>query len=158
VHVRSWQAAYRGIFADELLDSLRPEDRVSRYTLDRRGPDDARTVIAVERERVLGFATVGRSRDEDVAEAAELYALYVDPSAWGAGVGRLLMRRVYDRFAELGVDRAILWVLTDNERAQRFYRADGWAADGSRREEDVWDVPAVVIRFGRMLGRSLQDR
>ena len=30
VHVRAWQAAYRGLMADEFLDSLRPEDRAAR--------------------------------------------------------------------------------------------------------------------------------
>jgi ribosomal protein S18 acetylase RimI-like enzyme len=154
VHVRSWQAAYRGVFADDFLDALRPEDRVGRYELDRTGRRDPRTVIAVEDRGdrdVLGFATIGRSRDADVAQAGELYALYVDPDAWGRGVARKLMARAYARFAELDVDLAILWVLSANERAQRFYRADGWSADGSERDEDVWNVPAHVVRYRRAL-------
>ncbi len=31
VHVRSWQAAYRGLLPDAYLDGLRPEDRAARY-------------------------------------------------------------------------------------------------------------------------------
>jgi hypothetical protein len=32
VHVRSWQAGYRGLLPDRYLDALRPEDRMGRYT------------------------------------------------------------------------------------------------------------------------------
>ena len=31
VHVRSWQAAYRGLLPDDYLDDLRAEERAQRY-------------------------------------------------------------------------------------------------------------------------------
>ncbi|MGH9204942.1 MAG: GNAT family N-acetyltransferase, partial [Acidimicrobiales bacterium] len=37
VHVRSWQAAYRGLMPDAYLDGLDPDDRAARYTF---GSDD----------------------------------------------------------------------------------------------------------------------
>lgn len=147
--MRSWQVAYHGIFEDAFLDALRPEDRVHAYWLDAVGTNMPRTFLAERDGEIVGFATVGPSRDEDAPRAAELYAVYVDPAAWGAGVGRLLMTEAYRRIEALGVERAILWVLEANARAQRFYRADGWSPDGARREEDVWGVPAVVVRYER---------
>ena len=48
-----------------------------------------------------------------------------------------------------GFAEAVLWVLAGNERAQRFYRADGWHADGGRREEVVWGVRADEVRYVR---------
>jgi hypothetical protein len=31
----------------------------------------------------------------------------------------------------------VLWVLEGNSRAEAFYRADGWAPDGTERDEDI---------------------
>lgn len=163
VHIRSWQAAYRGIFSDEFLDSLSPQQRAKRYSFDSRDPLGPRTVLAVEhveddngegaeREQILGFATTGPSRDADAPHAAELYALYVDPDSWRGGIGRMLMVAVYERFEALDASEAILWVLLGNAHAARFYSADGWQPDGSRRDEDVWEVPATVVRYRRTLG------
>lgn len=151
VHVRSWQAGYRGLFPAEFLAALRAEDRAARFAFGSPDPAAPRTVLAVEGETVLGFATTGCSRDEDARGAGELYALYVDPPSWGRGVGRALMRHVYANLRELGVEHALLWVLAGNARAQRFYRADGWSADGARRREDPWGIEAEVVRYRRRL-------
>jgi GNAT superfamily N-acetyltransferase len=149
VHVRSWQAGYRGLFPDEFLDALRAEDRAARYTFGSADPAAPRTILAVAGDAVLGFATTGRSRDEDARGAGELYALYVDPPSWGRGVGRTLMRHVHANLRELGVEHTLLWVLAGNTRAERFYRADGWLADGARRREDPWGIEAEVVRYRR---------
>jgi hypothetical protein len=45
--------------------------------------------------------------------------------------------RKCDRICGFAFTEAVLWVLTGNDRAERFYRADGWLPDGRRREEDV---------------------
>jgi len=151
VHVRAWQAAYRGLLADDYLDALRPADRAPRYTFAASDADAPRTLLAVEDGAILGFATIGRSRDADAKAAGELYALYVDPLHWRSGVGRVLMAHTYAEFASLGVEEAVLWVLRGNEAAVRFYSADGWHADGSRRREDVWGVAVEVRRYRREL-------
>jgi hypothetical protein len=52
---------------------------------------------------------------------------------------------------EHGFGEAVLWVLAGNDRAERFYRADGWALDGGRRQEEVWGVSAEELRYRRAL-------
>jgi ribosomal protein S18 acetylase RimI-like enzyme len=47
-------------------------------------------VLAEDKGVVQGFAAVGPS--EDSAHFAELYAIYVEPSLWGRGIGRDLWR------------------------------------------------------------------
>jgi ribosomal protein S18 acetylase RimI-like enzyme len=148
VHVRSWQAAYRGLFSDEYLDGLRAEDRMARYTLGETGTGDLATILAVDEGAVCGFATTGLAQDDDVPGAGEVYALYVDPGAWGHGVGRLLMAEArIDIGRRRGCSEAVLWVLVGNSRAQRFYRADGWLPDGGRRVETIWGVWADLARW-----------
>jgi ribosomal protein S18 acetylase RimI-like enzyme len=150
VHVRSWQVAYRGLLPDEYLDGLRAEDRAGRYTFHLVGPDHPATTLALEDDEVCGFATTGPAR-ESATTVGEVYAIYVDPSAWGRGVGRVLMANARSRLAGLGFTEALLWVLVGNARAERFYRADGWLPDGQRREDEVWGFRVSKIRYRRRL-------
>lgn len=152
VHVRSWQVAYRGLLPDEYLDGLRIEDRMARYTFDQTGPDQPHTTVAVDDGTICGFTTTGPARDDDVPGAGEVLALYVDPGAWGRGVGRLLMAEARaDLSGRQGYAHTVLWVLVGNQRAERFYRADGWLPDGERRDENIWGVQASEARWRRSL-------
>jgi ribosomal protein S18 acetylase RimI-like enzyme len=150
VHVRAWQAAYRGILPDAELDALDPAERARRYTFGDRTPGTPRTLVALEGDSVLGFATVTRCAD-DSGRAGELQALYVDPARWHSGVGRALLAAAEARLQEEGFAVAVLWVFVGNERAERFYRAAGWRGDGTVREQTFWGFPVAVTRYRRAL-------
>ena len=103
-------------------------DFIRRVALARRlehPPPGWTTFVAVDDDgAVLGFASVGPSRDE--RGLGELYAIYVAPGRVVDGRraallvrGELELRAVYDE--------ATLWVLEDNPRARSFYEAAGWA-------------------------------
>jgi GNAT superfamily N-acetyltransferase len=151
VHIRAWQAAYRGLLPDDYLDALRVEERAARYSFGSLDPVAPRTVIATEGGVIRGFASAGPSRDQDTGDVGELYALYVDPPYWSTGVGRVLMSNALESLRALDFDEAILWLLVGNGRAEQFYRADGWWADGTSRVEGVWGVEAHVLRCRREL-------
>jgi GNAT superfamily N-acetyltransferase len=151
VHVRSWQMAYRGLLPDEFLDGLRPEDRAARYTFGFDDPNRQSTLVAVENGFISGFATMGSSRDSDIPDAGEIYAMYVDPDSWGVGVGRRLMMSARSHLKGMGYSQAFLWVLVGNNRAQRFYGTDEWQPDGASREEECWGVMSSEVRFRRSL-------
>jgi ribosomal protein S18 acetylase RimI-like enzyme len=151
LHVRAWQVAYRGLLPAERLDSMRAEERATRYSFGSTEPGAPETILAVCERSIWGFATVLASRDEDSPGAGELSALYVDPHRWGQGTGRLLTAEAYARLRARGFQEAVLWVLVGNDRAERFYRTDGWRHDGSRRRERMWDVEVDVVRYRRKL-------
>jgi GNAT superfamily N-acetyltransferase len=151
VHVRSWQAGYRGLLPDAYLDGLRPEERAQRYDF---ASDDVRapaTMVAMDDGRLCGFATTMPARDSDVPEHGELCALYVDPEWWSRGVGAALICAARVRLAEQGFRNAVLWLLAGNTRADRFYRIDGWAPDGLCRTDTVWGVMVNESRWRRGL-------
>ena len=95
VHVRSWQVGYRGILPDAYLDGMRPEERAARYTFGDPDPGKPDTIVAVDDGAIRGFVTTGPARDE-TGGAGHLMALYVDPDAWGRGIGRILIARGRD--------------------------------------------------------------
>ena len=151
VHVRSWQAAYRNIVPDDYLDQLRPEDRAAKYDFASLDPGKPRTIVAVEDGLIYGFATTMPVSDSDMPDHGELCALYVDPEQWGKGLGVALVASARTQMFERGYRKAILWVLTGNVRAERFYQYDGWAADGVRRKATVWGITVDEIRYQREL-------
>lgn len=150
VHVRSWQAAYRGLLPDGYLDGLRPEERMARYNLGSADPDAPRTVVAVDAGVLSGFASTGPC-GEGAPGVGELHALYVDPPWWGAGIGRTLIEEARSRMGQQGFTTAVLWVLVGNERARRFYQLDGWEEEGGVRQEIVWGMQMDETRFRRRL-------
>ena len=150
VHVHSWQAAYRGLLPEAYLDALRPEDRASHYRFEDPDPDTPLTLVALEGSAITGFATIGPYADEP-DETGELYGLYVDPPFWGTGVGRSLIATARDRLRDRECSRAVLWVLAGNERAERFYRIDGWSSDRIHRQAEVWGIGVEELRYSRGL-------
>jgi L-amino acid N-acyltransferase YncA len=154
VHVRSWQAAYRGQVPDAHLDGMSVEDRARdwRAWLAEPEPSGAVLVAVDEEEHVIGFANVGRSRDEDAtAGTGELRAIYLLPAWLGRGVGRSLFAAACERLRDLGYERATLWVLVSNERTRRFYEVAGWAVDGAEDIHLAGDVELPIVRYAATL-------
>ena len=130
VHVRTWQAAYRHAFPAEVLDNLSVDEREELW---REHLERGRAAwVALDEARIAGFVSVGPSRTEE--DTGELYAIYVEPEAWGSGAAHELMTAARDWFAQEGYATAMLWVLADNPRARRFYEREGWRAEGTRIE------------------------
>ena len=130
LHVDVWDDAYTGLMPQGILDDRREKvaERVERWREILGGPEP--TWVAEDSEGLVGFASAGPARDNDMDEILELYALYVRAWAWGSGVGHALF--------EIAVgDRACyLWVLAANERAVRFYERQGFRQDGTEDEHD----------------------
>src|SRR5262245_66569050 len=92
VHVRSWQAAYRGQLTDEYLDGLSVEERLEQHRRSLEQPRaEWRTWVADDEGRVTGFAVTGPSEDADAEPSTgEVYAIYLEPERVGTGLGRAL--------------------------------------------------------------------
>ena len=161
VHVRSWQAAYHSLLPAEYLDQLRPEDRAASYDFSNQDPARPHTIVACEESSsdapgdkpgaILGFASIMPSRDATLPSHGELCALYVDPAHWGRGIGLALVSAARARLLERGFQNALLWVLVGNQRADRFYRNDGWTPDGARKTDTLWGVTVEELRYQRAL-------
>jgi ribosomal protein S18 acetylase RimI-like enzyme len=155
VHVRSWQATYRGLVPQDYLDGLDPADRVARWrgvVQDLDWPRDG--VYVAERDgTVCGFVSLGATRDPDgdPGQTGEISAIYLLPEFWGHGLGGAMMASALGSLAAAGYQQATLWVLDSNERARRFYARGGWADDGAVKRDDSWGFPLHEVRYRRPL-------
>jgi ribosomal protein S18 acetylase RimI-like enzyme len=149
VHVRTWQGAYEHVFPAERLAGISPAPRAEywRSVI----PDAPATMVAEVDGEVVGFASAGPCGDADGAGRGELYAIYVEPAHWDAGLGRDLAVAVDEALRSLGFAEASLWVLEDNPRARRFYEAGGWHVDGTRRTGTHLGVETAEVRYRKTL-------
>jgi ribosomal protein S18 acetylase RimI-like enzyme len=158
VHVRAWQAAYRGgLMPDSYLDALSVEHRTALWGQRLAAARAARStcLVAEDEERVVtGFIDVGAIANQGEAEgpgAGEIRALNVDPDHWGTGAGCDLLAWGVETLDRCGFSRAVLWVHPDNARARRFYRVHGWTDDGIERRVEVLGVMVPETRCSRSL-------
>jgi GNAT superfamily N-acetyltransferase len=155
VHVRSWQAAYRGLMPQEYLDGLDPALRAERWRRNLAAADWSRSgvLVVTAGAGIAGFAGYWPTRDEDddPARTGEVTAIYLHPHAWGQGLGRQLMTATLQNLAGAGYRDATLWVLRDNVRARRFYAGAGWAGDGAAKTDDSDGFPLLEVRYRRPL-------
>jgi ribosomal protein S18 acetylase RimI-like enzyme len=144
VHVETWQSAYRGLIADDMLDSLDVEHRATtwRIVIERALPGS--DILIAERDGVIvGFCSCGRSRSDDSGTVGEVYAIYVHPDAAGTGVGGALLRAAERCMRDNGFTEATLQVLETNAQSRGFYEHLGWRDTGEREDEVV---AGVVLR------------
>ena len=146
IQVASWQAAYRDILPDEVLDNLSVEQFEANWR--KNFSDTQRINLVLEYGRdISGFIAFGKSRDADATvETGEIYGLYLIPNLWGTGFGRVLWagasQCVLSRFSVL-----TLWVLQKNTRARRFYERMGLEYDEQIKDISLYGVQLPEVRY-----------
>jgi GNAT superfamily N-acetyltransferase len=137
VQVAGWEAAYRGLVPDAVLNALTVPVRTARWT----------ELLAQGSETYVtegGFCSVIRPA-RDASAPVELAALYVAPPRWGRGLGRALVDNALSR-----ADDVTLWVFAQNDRARTFYAALGFADDNAQAVDPGTGV--LEIRMRRAAG------
>jgi GNAT superfamily N-acetyltransferase len=130
LHLDVWDDAYTGLMPQEILDERRRkvDERIERW----RGilGQDEPTWLAENAEGLVGFVSIGPTRDNDTDIPLQLFGLYVRAGYRGTGVG-------YALFEQAVGDRApSLWVLANNERTISFYERQGFRLAGRLDEHD----------------------
>ena len=152
IHVTTWQFAYQGIVPAEYLASLSVEKREAmwRESIAQGVPE---LFVAKVEGAMVGWVAFGPCRDEgSPPESGEIWAIYVAPSSWSSGVGRMLWYRAQARMLEQVLKTVSAWVFTQNARAIRFYRAAGFAPDlPSVKEFELGGGQMQEIRYARAL-------
>jgi GNAT superfamily N-acetyltransferase len=160
LHADSWRRHYRGAYDDDYLDGDVFTERRAVWTerLARVDPDEACTILAVDRDVLLGFAHV--MFDDDPEWGALVDNLHVTFDHKRGGIGTALLRAsaraVLERPAPTGLH---LWALEMNGPARAFYRARGGEEvtfemsdlEGGGRAMAVryaWSGPAALLNPG----------
>lgn len=134
---------------DALLDDMTVDG--SRWENAIGSDADRTSLLVVEDEgEIVGFSVVGPDRD-GAEETGEIVAIYLAPDVWDRGYGWALMEHSVAELRTHGFKKAVLWVLSGNERARRFYETAAWIADGGEKTETWQGHPLAHIRYSRDL-------
>jgi GNAT superfamily N-acetyltransferase len=147
VRMGSWRRAYGELIPESAFAGFDQAASAARLA-GRLAAGSVRAHVADDDGDIVGFASCGPCRDDDLIGASEVYAIYVEPRHWSTGIGRRLLSAALDSIDHRPV---VLWVLHDNDRARRFYELAGWSADGAEKDADLlggitW--PEVRYRLG----------
>jgi GNAT superfamily N-acetyltransferase len=145
VHALSRNAAYAGLVPEDALARVTPATQAALW----------RERLATERQPFAMYVATVNGRIEGIAlgsgsgDEATLAAMHVLPALQGTGAGQALHDRLLADYASWGCRTAVLWVLEGNERAQSFYRRNGWVHDGVRATHEVGGVDVPALRYRR---------
>ncbi|GAA3343059.1 GNAT family N-acetyltransferase [Curtobacterium pusillum] len=142
VHVQAWREAYAHLMPAAFLSSLDTERREAGW---KSIIDDEITdvFVALDGEKVIGWASAGAGRDSSSPAARELEGIYVIAAAYGSGAGQQLLD------AAVGDDAAYLWMAENNPRAEAFYRRNRFERDGMVKTESFGGASVHVVRLTR---------
>ena len=126
IHDAAWRVAYQGIIPGIELDRL----------ITRRGPawwdsairQGSRISLLAFGHNVAGYAHYGRNRGRGLVYDGEIYELYLRPEYQGLGFGRRLFTSARRDLCASGFKTLVVWALSDNDTAVKFYRSMGGKA------------------------------
>ncbi len=123
IRAAAWDFAYAGLIPQPCLARLGTERSAAAW---RHRMARGRAPLVVELGgRVLGYAEFGPLRGWPRPAPGEIYELYLDPVAHGAGLGRRLFRASRRALRAAGHRGLLVRSLAANEIGCRFYRALG---------------------------------
>jgi ribosomal protein S18 acetylase RimI-like enzyme len=127
VHYQSWNETYTGLINQSYLDK---RSLARCIEIARLHPEN--TYVAIIDDKVVGFSSCMKARDEDRDQAGEISAIYVIKAFQGLGIGKALMDVAIRELSEF--NQIVVWVLSTNIQAIEFYESYGFIRDGKQKE------------------------
>lgn len=121
IKVDGWNNAYDSIISHTYLKSLNYKEQTERYQNSFDEYQDL-VLVAVREEEVLGFSCFKPTSQQF---DSELRSLYLKPSEIGRGIGTALFLETCKELKSLGKSNMIVWCLSDNKNAIKFYEKLG---------------------------------
>jgi GNAT superfamily N-acetyltransferase len=152
IQARAWATSYVDLVP--AAGDLREADfaQLWRDALERPADARHRALVALERNRVVGFAITTPATDPDCdgVRDGELMELTVDADERGRGHGSRLVQAAVDTMAADGFTRSVTWLVAEDDVLRRFLTEAGWAADGASRTLDFDGTGTTQVRQVRL--------
>ncbi|MDO4283620.1 MAG: GNAT family N-acetyltransferase [Clostridia bacterium] len=147
INVSCWKRVYKGMIADEFLDSIDREQRIKKI-LERYG--EFPYIVADNGKEVVGFCRYGDSRENEDYDS-EIVALYVYPDMLKQGIGSLMFNFVVKEFKKQGKKKMIIWCLKENDNARGFYEKMGGTLIGEKLKQ-IGEKSYMEVAYGYQIG------
>jgi GNAT superfamily N-acetyltransferase len=152
IQARAWATSYAGLVP--AAGDLREEDFAQLWREALAHPADARhrALVALERNRVVGFAITTPATDPDCDQVTdgELMELTVDGGERGKGHGSRLLQAAVDTMVADRFTRAVTWLVADDDALRTFLTDAGWAPDTAHRTLDLDGTGTTQVKQVRL--------
>ena len=152
IQARAWATSYAGLVP--AAGQLREADFAQLWRDALTRPADARhrALVALERNRVVGFAITTPATDPDCDQATdgELMEFTVDADERRRGHGSRLLQAAVDTMVADRFARAVTWLVADDDDLRTFLTEAGWAADSAHRTLDLDGTGATQVKQVRL--------
>ena len=152
LQAEAWRTSYA-----ELLPAageLRAADfaEVWREALAKPGDARNRALVALERNRVVGFAVTAPASDpdSDPVTDGELMEFTIAAGERGKGHGSRLLQAAVDTLAADRFTRAVTWTVASDDDLRAFLSSAGWAPDTAHRELDLDGTGTTTVKQVRL--------
>lgn len=154
LQVRAWRTTHAGLLPDDVLAGLDADALAASWAQALSRPKDARNrvLVALERNRIVGFAVTSPAGDPDADPVAdgEVGEFCVDPGEHRLGHGSRLVQACADTLSADRFTRAVTWVNSTDDVLRGFFESSGWAPDTAHRELDLRGDGAVRVKQVRL--------
>lgn len=144
-----WTQSYRGIIEDSFLDTIDLKTKQERMVEFMKN-DDWKSVrlVYVADWKIVWFVHGGEKRDNDIDYEAEIYAIYVDPSIQGKGIGKALMNAIGETSHFKDKTSFYLWTLKDKPETRWFYEKL-WGKVFTEKEQEIGGKKYSMVGYYR---------
>jgi GNAT superfamily N-acetyltransferase len=153
LQLRTWRDVYAGLVPVEALPTdVDAAAAAWRASLSASKDARNRVLVALERNRVVGFAITCPASDPDCDPLvdAELMEFTVDPGERRKGHGSRLLQAAVDTMLADRFTRAVLWSVATDDALRTFLTEAGWAADTAHRELDLDGAGTTLVKQVRL--------
>ncbi len=133
VFARSWKSAYRGMVDAAYLSQI-TDDRWIKPLSAELPAKLLDALVACCGTQTVGAVLMRRSKVTSYPDDGEIVAIYLHPDWFGKGGGQTLLDAALIHLKEKGFTHCVLDVLSDNQRAKRFYIKNGFHFTGHTEE------------------------
>lgn len=124
VHVDSWRTTYKGIIPDNYLNGLSYAQRTELWK-NNIGKKGNYVLVAENTEgQIIGFTDAWKRDDNDEEDSIDLTSIYLLENYQGIGVGKQLLKTLFEHFNQEGYDKVFVEVLEEN-KTRFFYEYYG---------------------------------
>lgn len=149
LYIASWKAGYKGLLPQAFLDGLTAERWEGKFL-------DVGSFVAVEDGTITAHCQARAADESEWRGWGEIHTMYVHPDFWRMGYGTAVFNRAEEWLYKRGFDEVYLYVLDGNERAERFYKAQGFFPNGGTLCCEIGGVTVTDNRYTKYYPRHTE--
>ncbi len=148
LYVAAWKEGYKGLLPQNYLDELTP-DKINHVI------DDGSFVV-LDGERIAAHCHARAAAEPEWRGWGEIHTMYTHPDYWRKGYGTAVFKCAEEWLYERGFNEVYLYVLEGNERAERFYKAQGFFPNGGTLCCEIAGIVVTDNRYTKYSPRSIR--